>query len=1176
MISDERTLSIPRPQHTLRRTVRQFTVTIALVMVLLGVFVGYQVFSLRAIVLQMYKDIEPLLLSNETIALIERSAHILREIQSSLHDPEAIEANQLRWSEQLVALHSALDSNRRDLEAFVDTLPVDDPLQPPLARSWALLRETTRLVQEITQAINHRRWDDADALIRRFFTVYEEYHLAQRFIVRSFEERRDATLARMLRALRQILFQPAVTAAVSLILVWFFARFVIVRIIRPLEETAAGVLRFAEGDYNYRLEVPEEAEGEVAYLRRVFNVMAERVQAAQLTLEQRVAERTYALQRRVAQIQAAADIARLLTSLRAPEVLLERTARLIAERFGYYHVGIFLLDETGEWMELRAASSEGGLRMVARRHRLRVGEEGVVGFVARTGNPRIVLDVEEDPHYVRPEELALTRSEMALPLRVGGRILGVLDIQSTQPNAFSPEDVTTLRVVADQLAVALDNAYLLQRMERALDELHWVQRQLSRRGWEEFLRVAPAQVYRRTARGEFEALPEHVEERPRDAEAQFHELQVPISVREQPIATLVLRRLQPWQEPERQMLQDLADRLGLALESARLFYIAQRRSAWLQAAVELGRILRSWDEETLLREFVRALLERFPLWRAALYIYRADERRLEVHAAAGDRWEDLLAPPPHAVPLPSDDPLGQAAQRRAPMLLNSPEAMQAFEDTAPVPPGGSRLVLPILLGEALFGVLDLHAERPRAFLEADITVLRLLVDSLGVALLNARLVARLRVLLGEQQRLQAALAQATAAASVPEALDVVVQALYELEPPQSAAIYLPAEDDPSRLLRIAARHHPEAGAPWPDEVAVQDEQHPVAWAFSHQGALWFNEVDWFDDRMRGQGSLLVVPIVYGEEPLGVIALRHGQANAYSEDFWGLAHTAAAAVGSLLSNLRLLEQVQRRSAQLQLLYDFTAAISGYTDFTALVQDAVARFRSIFDALHAGILIYDLERSVVRLVATASRAPDVPGAADWGPRDLPMVEGSPFVRLRENPRVLVVTQQQLQHAPARLRAAIEARGVRSQVLAPLIVGDELLGLVALGFETDEPPLGTSDLAVLEQLARQLSLAMELTRLLERLERRAQRERWVREITVRMRSSSDPLAILRMALEGLREQLHLQEAQILLTRPAGTPPVVGKGARPGSAPSTKTRGDGREGPSAAAAPAADGEEA
>ncbi len=1141
----------PRLQPLLRRTVQQFAVAITMVLLLVGLFVAYQLFRLRIIVLQMSEDVQPLLLSNETVALIERTAHVLRDVQTSLDDPEAVHKKQISWSEQLVALHSALDSNRRDLEAFIDALPADDPLHPSLSRSWALLRESTRITQEIAQSINHKRWDDVNTLIRRFFTVYEEYHLTQRFLVRQFEERRDQTLTRMLTALRNALILPGISMAITLLLVGLFARFVVKRVIEPIEHTAEGVLQFAQGDLHYRLQVSEHAADEVSHLRRIFNQMADQVQTAQLSLEQRVAERTYALQRRVAQIQAAADIARLLASLRSPELLLERTVRLIAERFGYYHVGIFLLDETGEWMELRAASSEGGQRMVQRKHRLRVGEEGLVGFVARTGNPRIVLDVEDDPLFVRPEELPLTRSEMALPLRVGGRILGVLDIQSTQPNAFAPEDVTTLRIVADQIAVALDNAFLLQRMERALDELHWTQRQLTRRGWEEFLRVNPAVAYHRDARGELTTFSRRTAAlQQQERSRRFFELRLPIRLREQPIATLILRRSQVWTETEREMLNALSERLAVALEGARLYFIAQRRTAWLQAAVELGRLLRTWDETRLVQQFTHEVLTRFPLWRAVLYVYRVDQRVLEARAAAGSDWESLLGPPSHRVPLSAQEAVARVARQHVPLLLNTPESMQAYEDSAPIPAGQSRLLLPILLGDSLFGVLDLHAERPRAFLESDIVVLRLLADSLAAALVNAQLVARLRVLLHEQQRLQEALVQATARTSVDEALEVVVEALYELETPQSVAIYLPDERQPGQLRRRAFRLHPAVTEPWPESVAVRDDEaQGVAFVFAHQGALWCNGVRWREDGLlEGEASVLIVPILYASEILGVIAFRHARANAYTEDFWGLAHTAASAVGSLLSNLRLLEQVQRRSEQLQRLYDFTVTLSRYTHFEEVARVAVRRIREAFNAHRAGILLYEERRSLVRLIAADMVQQNGGRADDEHGLELPLLPGSPFYRMRQRPQVMRSSWTQLSQAPPEFRDMVVRRGVHSQVFAPLLVGGEVIGLVALGFAQEEPPLSTADLTLFEQMARQLSLAIELARLLEHLERRAQRERWVREITVRMRSSNDPLEILRLAVEGLREHLHLEEAQILLTRaPAASAPMAENAGSP-----------------------------
>jgi GAF domain-containing protein len=139
---------------------------------------------------------------------------------------------------------------------------------------------------------------------------------------------------------------------------------------------------------------------------------------------------------------------------------------LISKQFGFYHAGIFLLDERDEYAVLQAASSEGGRRMLERGHKLRVGEVGIVGHVASTGEPRVALDVGEDTAHFAHPDLPNTRSEMALPLKVQDRVIGVLDVQSTHEAAFSEDDVAVLQTMADQLATAIANARLFEQVQR--------------------------------------------------------------------------------------------------------------------------------------------------------------------------------------------------------------------------------------------------------------------------------------------------------------------------------------------------------------------------------------------------------------------------------------------------------------------------------------------------------------------------------------------------------------------------------------------------------------------------------------------------------------------------------------------------------------------------------------
>lgn len=184
-----------------------------------------------------------------------------------------------------------------------------------------------------------------------------------------------------------------------------------------------------------------------------------------------LATRSHDLERRTMQLQAAAEVSRTAISVHNPDVLLSQATHLIGERFGFYHVGIFLLDEAGEYAVLRAASSDGGRQMLANGHKLKVGEQGVVGYVAGSGLPRIALDVGADAVYFDNPLLPETRSEMALPLKIGERVIGVLDVQSRQEAAFDQQDAVVLQTMADQLAIAIENARLLYATQQAVRAL---------------------------------------------------------------------------------------------------------------------------------------------------------------------------------------------------------------------------------------------------------------------------------------------------------------------------------------------------------------------------------------------------------------------------------------------------------------------------------------------------------------------------------------------------------------------------------------------------------------------------------------------------------------------------------------------------------------------------------
>lgn len=191
-------------------------------------------------------------------------------------------------------------------------------------------------------------------------------------------------------------------------------------------------------------------------------------------------------QQRVTALEAIVEVSRAVTQIHDPAQLLPQITQLISQYLGFYHVGIFLLDETGRSITLRAANSPRGRRMVAQRHRVRVGDEDIVNYVMSTGRARTALDTGDD--YFDNPDLPDTRSQAVLPLYSGRTAIGVLDVQSTQEQAFDEQDIGMLTTLADQVAIAIENARLFQQNQAALARAEDAYRRYIRQEWDSFLR----------------------------------------------------------------------------------------------------------------------------------------------------------------------------------------------------------------------------------------------------------------------------------------------------------------------------------------------------------------------------------------------------------------------------------------------------------------------------------------------------------------------------------------------------------------------------------------------------------------------------------------------------------------------------------------------------------------
>jgi len=385
----------------------------------------------------------------------------------------------------------------------------------------------------------------------------------------------------------------------------------------PLQRLAETSTKVASGNLDARAAL--DTEDEVGELASSFNKMADALKGMIRQLEARAEERTRALERRAGLIRTAAEIGRASTSVHDLESLLEHTTRLISERFGFYHIGIFLLDPANEYAVLRSANSEGGKKMLERGHRLKVGETGIVGYVTRVGKPRVALDVGKDAVFFDNPDLPDTRSEMALPLMIGDQILGALDVQSVEEQAFTDEDIETLQIVADQLAIAIQNARLFSETQEALELSRRAYGKSSREAWRKTIKNEPRTGYISSAAGttRISSEPPSVEVIKAMSTGDVVissdglTISVPINIRGLTIGALRLKKSdlsKPWTPDETSLAIALTEQISGALESARLYKEAQQLAARERIIGEISsRIGAVSDMESILQTAVEEL-----------------------------------------------------------------------------------------------------------------------------------------------------------------------------------------------------------------------------------------------------------------------------------------------------------------------------------------------------------------------------------------------------------------------------------------------------------------------------------------------------------------------------------------------------------------------------------------
>jgi PAS domain S-box-containing protein len=327
-------------------------------------------------------------------------------------------------------------------------------------------------------------------------------------------------------------------------------------------------------------------------------------------------------QKRTLQLQTAAEVSRAASSILSLDELLPQATELVRARFNLYYVGIFLVDESGQWAVLRAGTGEAGQQMLTAGHKLKVGGSSMISWCIVNRQARIALDVGEEAVRFDNPLLPLTRSEAALPLISRGSVIGAVTIQSDQQAAFTAEDITVLQTMADQISNATENARLFEQARAALKEVDAINRRLTGEAWESYLRhrsseqviwvsdndeSAPAPLLKADetlSTGQIVIEPEE--------DKSQATVTAPIMLRGQTIGALRMQTPNAeWNEDVQTILTSIAGHIAQAAENTRLLEVTQERFARERALAEAtDKIRRSTEVERVL-ETAAAELARY-------------------------------------------------------------------------------------------------------------------------------------------------------------------------------------------------------------------------------------------------------------------------------------------------------------------------------------------------------------------------------------------------------------------------------------------------------------------------------------------------------------------------------------------------------------------------------------
>jgi GAF domain-containing protein/HAMP domain-containing protein len=725
---------------------------------------------------------------------------------------------------------------------------------------------------------------------------------------------------------------------------------------RPISDLTSAAMRLAEGQLD--VEAPASSDDELGMLGRTFNSMTVRLRSLVAGLEERVSERTVDLERRANQLMVASEVAKDAAGIRDVDRLIQETVERISEQFGYYHAGVFLLDKTGDFAVLRAASSAGGHRMLTRGHQLAVGKVGLVGYVTGTGKPRIARDVGEDAvHFANPD-LPDTRSELTLALMAGGKIVGALDVQSTDHDAYDEQDVIALQTMADQLAIAIENARLLGRQtelasdrRRAIDVYRQLTGSLS---YDQILADATRLVrtafnYERVTLGLVEG--NDVVVRSASARSQAR---LPGLGQNAPVGQGLLGRAVSTQRPvrfegsARDIEAQVDPALGEIVNSLAVPLVTRGRAIGALAVERLEE--RAFDEDDV--ELIELLASQTAVSIENARLFEETQQRLRqvdvlYRRQTAETWELLVN-----------------ARR-----VQGQENLAEFGDQAVIGQDPDELVgAPISLRGEIIGLLNVLPQRRGEMSDEDLEILQDVADEVAGQLEQLRLVEEIQRRATQLETAAEIARVATGLLDLDPLLKRAVNLIRDRFGFYHVAVYLVEESGHSAFIREASGNLGEALKQTRRRFEIGSRS--VIGYVTGTGEYYVahdTETDPYykqSNLLPDSRSELAVPLKIGDRIIGALDVHDSGRYAFNEDDIGVLETLADQIAVAVENARLYQTAVARAEREQNVVQITGKIRASRDIDAILQTAVSELRQ---ALGAG-------RASIRLAAAPTELAD----------------------------------------------------------------------------------------------------------------------------------------------------------------------------------------------------------